>query len=88
VAWIATYILGYLLLAVLQAIALARYPHQFHRESVPAIVYLIFLGVMVLTGAVGPPEGCRAPSGRARFPRPVQPSNSAEITHATSAPGS
>jgi CBS domain-containing protein len=35
---------GYLMLAVLQAIACARYPHQFHRGTVPGIVYLIFPG--------------------------------------------
>ena len=48
---------GYLLLAVLQAIALARYSHQFHWGTAAGIVYLIFLGVMVLTGAVGLARG-------------------------------
>jgi hypothetical protein len=48
---------GYLLLAALQAIALARYPHQFHWGTAPGIVYLIVLGVMVLTGAVGLAQG-------------------------------
>jgi hypothetical protein len=63
---------GYLLLAALQAIALARYPHQFHWGTAPGIIYLIFLGVMVLSGTVGLARGMRTPSGRARFPRPVQ----------------
>src|SRR5690348_7404053 len=40
---------GYLLLAVLQAVALARYPHQFHWGTGAGITYLIFLGVMLLT---------------------------------------
>ena len=62
---------GYLLLAVLQAIALARYPHQFHWGTAPGIVYLIFLAVMVLTGAAGLARGMHTPSGRARFPRPA-----------------
>ena len=44
---------GYLLLAVLLAIALARYPHQFHWRTAPATLYLIFLATMVLTGTAG-----------------------------------
>ena len=44
---------GYILLAVLLAIALARYPHQFEWRSASAIVYLIFLVTMLLAGAVG-----------------------------------
>jgi uncharacterized membrane protein len=43
---------GYILLAVLQAIALARYPHQFAWGSASGIIYLIFLATMLLTGAV------------------------------------
>ena len=43
---------GSILLAVLLAIALARYPHQFEWRSVSGIVYLIFLATMLLTGAV------------------------------------
>ena len=42
---------GYILLAVLQAIALARYPHEFRWGSGSGIVYLIFLATMLLTGA-------------------------------------
>src|SRR5215472_57552 len=45
--------LGYILLALLQAIALARYPHQFAWGSTSGRVYLVFLGAMLLTGAVG-----------------------------------
>jgi len=44
---------GYVLLAVLLAIALARYPHQFAWGSASGILYLIFLVTMLLTGAVG-----------------------------------
>src|SRR5215469_4539053 len=43
---------GYILLAVLLAIALARYPHQFEWRSASGIGYLIFLATMLLTGAV------------------------------------
>jgi len=65
---------GYLLLAALQAIALARYPHQFHWGTGPGIIYLIFLGVMVLTGAVGLARGMpQRPA--TQVPRPVLPSN-------------
>jgi hypothetical protein len=67
---------GYLLLAVLQAIALARYPHQFHWGTGPGIIYLIFLGVMVLTGAVGLARGMPRAARPRKVPRPVQPRNS------------
>jgi hypothetical protein len=43
---------GSILLAVLLAIALARYPHQFHWRSASGIIYLIFLATMLLTGTV------------------------------------
>jgi hypothetical protein len=43
---------GYILLAGLQFIALARYPHLFEWRSPSGIVYLIFLATMLLTGAV------------------------------------
>jgi hypothetical protein len=43
---------GYVLLAVLQSIALARYPHHFAWHSASGIIYLIFLGSMLLTGVV------------------------------------
>jgi hypothetical protein len=42
---------GSILLAVLQAIALARYPHRFDWGSAPGTIYLVFLGAMLLTGA-------------------------------------
>jgi hypothetical protein len=42
---------GYVLLAVLLGIALARYPHLFAWHSAAGIVYLIFLATMLLTGA-------------------------------------
>ena len=66
--------LGYLLLAALQAIALARCPHQFHWGTAPGIIYLIFLGVMVLTGAVGLARVMPYRPAK-QVPRPVQPSN-------------
>jgi predicted outer membrane lipoprotein len=44
---------GSVMLAVLQSIALARYPHLFHWRSPAGIVYLIFLATMLLTGAAG-----------------------------------
>ena len=48
---------GYILLAVLLAIALARYPHQFQWRSTSGIVFLIFLATMLLTGVVGLARG-------------------------------
>ena len=48
---------GYLLLAGLQAIALARYPHRFDWHSASGIAYLIFLATVLLTGAVGLARG-------------------------------
>jgi hypothetical protein len=51
---------GYLLLAVLQAIAVARYPHRFHWGSAAGIIYLIFLVSIVPTGAAGLARGLRA----------------------------
>jgi uncharacterized membrane protein len=44
---------GSVLLAVLQSIALGRYPHLFAWRSPAGIVYLIFLATMLLTGAAG-----------------------------------
>jgi hypothetical protein len=48
---------GYILLAVLLSIALARYPHQFHWRSASGALYLIFLATMLLTGTVGLARG-------------------------------
>ena len=44
---------GYIVLAVLLAIALARYPHQFAWQSASGIAYLAFLATMLLSGAAG-----------------------------------
>jgi len=55
---------GYVLLAVLLAIALARYPHLFAWHSAAGIVYLIFLASMLLTGAVGLARGLPRPGRR------------------------
>jgi hypothetical protein len=43
---------GSIVLPVLLAAALARYPHQFHWHSTAAIVYLTILATMLLTGTV------------------------------------
>jgi len=48
---------GYILLAVLLSIALARYPQQFEWRSASGIAFLIFLVTMLLTGAVGLARG-------------------------------
>jgi hypothetical protein len=44
---------GSVLFAVLQSIALVRYPHLFDWGSPSGVVYLIFLATTLLTGAVG-----------------------------------
>jgi len=59
---------GYVLLAVLLAIALARYPHLFAWHSAAGIVYLVFLATMLLTGAVGLARGL--PRTRRRYRGP------------------
>jgi hypothetical protein len=48
---------GYILLAVLLFIALARYPDQFEWRSASGIAYLIFLLTMLLAGAAGLARG-------------------------------
>jgi hypothetical protein len=48
---------GSLLLAVFLAIALARYPHQFQWGSASGVTYLIFLAMLLLTGAAGLARG-------------------------------
>jgi len=55
---------GYILLALLQAIALARYPHLFEWGSTSGRIYLVFLGAMLLTGAAAVTPGRAAPGGR------------------------
>jgi hypothetical protein len=56
---------GYILLAVLLFIALARYPHQFEWGSASGRAYLLFLATMLLAGAVGLARGYSARSARA-----------------------
>jgi hypothetical protein len=64
---------GYILLAVLLSIALARYPHQFEWRSAAGIAYLLFLASMLLTGGVGLARG---------FSRPArQPALGVEVAH-------
>ena len=38
------------MLAALQSVALARYPHRFGWQSPSGMVYLIFLATFLLTG--------------------------------------
>jgi hypothetical protein len=64
---------GSILLAVLLAIALARYPHQFAWHSASGTAYLIFLASMLLTGTAGLAQGRphpARPSGRGRWAKP------------------
>ena len=56
---------GYILLAVLQSIALARYPGRFAWHSTAGTIYLIFLATMLLTGAAALVRGL-ARTGRRR----------------------
>jgi hypothetical protein len=57
---------GSVLLAVLQLVALARYPQLFEWRSPAGIVYLVFLATILLTGTVG-----LARSTRGRFSHTV-----------------
>ena len=77
---------GYILLAVLLFVALARYPHQFEWRAASGIAYLIFLVTMLLTGTVGLARGLpraaanpprhRLPPGR---PREIQDDRNANL---------
>jgi hypothetical protein len=53
---------GAIVLAVLQAAALARYPHLFAWHSAAGIAYLIFLVTVLLTGAAGLAAGRTRPA--------------------------
>jgi hypothetical protein len=44
---------GYIVLVVLQSVAIARYPHLFAWHSAAGIGYLVFLAAMLLTGVAG-----------------------------------
>ena len=67
---------GYVLLGILELIALARYPHHFRWGSTPGLIYLIFLGTILIAGAAGLSRGLRGSSrpavGRQRPPLPAQ----------------
>ena len=64
---------GYVLLVVLQVIALARYPHQFAWGSTAGIIYLIVLATMLLVGSVALARGLsRSPA------RPPSPADTSE----------
>src|SRR5262249_12265459 len=56
---------GSILLALLQAIALARYPHRFDWGSAAGTIYLVFLCAILLTGAAMLLTGA---AGRASLP--------------------
>jgi hypothetical protein len=56
---------GYILLAALEGVALARYPGQFAWPSAAGTIYLIFLATMFLTGAAALVRGF-ARTGRRR----------------------
>ena len=62
---------GYVLLAVLQAIAVARYPHLFPWRTASGAIYLVFLTTILLAGAAGLARGFCDPA--ARSPRPGLP---------------
>jgi hypothetical protein len=55
---------GYVLLVVLQVIALARYPDQFAWGSAAGIIYLAFLATMLLVGSVALVRGTVPQRGR------------------------
>jgi len=67
---------GYLLLGILELIALARYPHHFRWGSASGVTYLIFLGTILLAGAAGLSRGLgplfRPAAGRERSSLPAQ----------------
>jgi len=48
---------GYVLLGVLQFIALARYPDRFEWSSAAGVFYVVFLVTMLVTGGVGVARG-------------------------------
>ena len=52
---------GYVLLALLQSIALARYPKYFAWHSASGMIYLIFLAAMLLPGVVWLARGLSRP---------------------------
>jgi len=56
---------GYLLLAILELIALGRYPHQFRWGSAAGVIYLMFLGTILLAGVAGLSRGLRPSFGPA-----------------------
>jgi hypothetical protein len=56
---------GYVVLALLQGVALARYAHLFHWQSTAGTIYLVFLATMLLTGVAGLARGLPS-TGRGR----------------------
>jgi len=64
---------GYVLLAVLQFIALARYPGRFEWSSASGVIYLVFLVTMLVTVPWGWPGEGRAGTRRWLRPHPRRP---------------
>jgi hypothetical protein len=60
---------GYIVLALLQSVALARYPGQFAWQSASGVLYLVFLATMLLTGVAGLARG-RSPAAGPSVPGP------------------
>jgi hypothetical protein len=79
---------GYVLLALLLFIALARYPNQFAWHSASGIIYLIFLASMLLTGAVWLARGLSRTESAGDNPadRPSEPETE-DYHGVTSGPG-
>jgi hypothetical protein len=57
---------GYILLTALQVIALLRFPDRFAWSSASGVIYLIFLGTMLLTGVTALARGLPRGAGQAR----------------------
>ena len=78
---------GYVLLALLQSIALARYPNYFAWHSASGVIYLIFLAAMLLTGVVWLARGLSRPESTGDYPadRPSadETENSRRVTAGT-----
>ena len=78
---------GYVLLALLQSIALARYPNYFAWHSASGMIYLIFLAAMLLPGVVWLARGLSRPESTGDYPadRPSadETENSRRVTAGT-----
>jgi hypothetical protein len=75
---------GYILLALLQSIALARYPDRFAWQSASGVIYLIFLGTMLLTGVVCLARGLSRTDSTADDPAALPGDEAKDSRYATS----